>query len=68
MNTKSKLLAVSLLGTVATASSALAVDPDYSAILTTNVTAINTLWGTIVGIVISVALVTVGVRFFKKIK
>lgn len=58
------LLAVSAFGV----SNALAVDPDYPAILTTNLTSIQTIWGTVATIMIGVALVTVGVRFFRKAK
>lgn len=62
-------------GVVALAISAVAVVAqttlaavDYGAELTTNLSAINTIWGSIATIVIGVALVTVGVRFFKKAK
>ena len=53
---------------LAIASSAFATDPDYSTVLTTNLTSINTIWGTVATIMIGVALVTVGVRFFRKAK
>jgi len=41
---------------------------DYGATLTTNLGTINTIWGTVATILIAVALVTVGVRFFRKVK
>ena len=55
-------------GFVAGTSSAQAADTDYSAVLTTNLTSIQTIWGTVATIMIAVALVTVGVRFFRKAK
>lgn len=64
---KSKL---ALLVVVAAAPmSAFADTPtDYGATLTSNLTQINTIWGTVATIMIAVALVTVGVRFFRKAK
>lgn len=41
---------------------------DYGSALTTNLTSINTIWGSVATIMIGVALVTVGVRFFRKAK
>lgn len=41
---------------------------DYSSTLTSNLTSINTIWGSVATIMIGVALVTVGVRFFRKAK
>lgn len=41
---------------------------DYSAVLTSNLTSINAIWATVAGIMIAVALVSVGVRFFRKAK
>lgn len=41
---------------------------DYGAELTTNLTTINTIWGTVATIMIASALVAVGVRFFRKTK
>ncbi|MFA6287147.1 MAG: hypothetical protein WC661_07135 [Opitutaceae bacterium] len=40
--------------------------PDYGATLNTNFTVIDTLWGKVATIMIAVALVTVGVKFFRK--
>jgi hypothetical protein len=59
---------LALVLALAAASSALAVDPDYSAILTTNLTSITTIWSSVATVIIGVALVTVGVRFFRKAK
>lgn len=54
---------------VTAAAHAQAAEPtDYSATLTSNLDKINTLWGTVASIMIGVALVVVGVRFFKKVK
>lgn len=41
---------------------------DYGATLDTNLDTINSIWGTVATIMIAVALVTVGVRFFRKAK
>ncbi len=41
---------------------------DYGAELNDNLDVINTIWGTVATIMIGVALVTVGVRFFRKTK
>jgi len=41
---------------------------DYGAVLETNLDTINTIWGTVATIMIAVALVSVGVRFFRKAK
>jgi hypothetical protein len=50
-------------------SSAFALDPepvDYGATLTANLTTINTIWAAVAVIIIGVALVKVGTKFFKK--
>ena len=64
---KSKL---ALLVVVAAAPMAAFADTptDYGATLNTNLTTINSIWGTVATIMIAVALVTVGVRFFRKAK
>ena len=41
---------------------------DYGTELTNNLNTINTIWGTVATLMIGVALVTVGVRFFRKTK
>lgn len=41
---------------------------DYGAVLDTNLETIDGIWGTVATIMIAVALVTVGVRFFRKAK
>lgn len=65
-----KLRNIALAGaSILAASSAFAADPaDYGATLTTNLTTINSIWGSVATIMIGVALVTVGVRFFRKTK
>lgn len=39
---------------------------NYATELNSNLTTINSIWGTVATIMIAVALVTVGVRFFRK--
>jgi len=65
-----KLAKYSPLALVALASQAFAqsTPTDYAATLTDNLDSINTIWGTVATIVIAVALVTVGVKFFRKVK
>lgn len=41
---------------------------DYGAVLNTNLDTIDGIWGVVAGIMIAVALVTVGTRFFRKTK
>lgn len=57
----------SLLALVAIAS-AQAQAVDYGATLNTNLETIDSIWGTVATIMIAVALVTVGVRMFRKAK
>ena len=66
---KVRTIVIAAASTVA-ASSAFAdgTTTDYGTQLTTNLTSINTIWGTVATIMIGVALVTVGVRFFRKAK
>jgi hypothetical protein len=69
IQTEMKTRILSVAAFLALALSARADDPvDYSAVLTTNLGHINTTWGTVAGIMIGSALVTVGVRFFRKAK
>lgn len=63
---KKKLFAI-VLASIALAGSAFAqTATDYGAILNTNLDTINDIWGIIATIMVGVALVTVGVRFFYK--
>lgn len=49
------------------ASSAMAQTPtDYGAVLNTNLGVVETIWAAVAVIMIGVALVTVGTRFFRK--
>lgn len=65
---KKKLIASLALASVVASSAFAQEAPDYGADLTANLTAINGIWGTVATIMIGVALVTVGVRFFRKAK
>ena len=60
-----KVVAV-LAVAVALASTASAQAVDYGSTISTNMGVIETLWGKVATIMIAVALVTVGVKFFKK--
>lgn len=62
------LKALALAGLMVGSVFAQETPPDYSAILSTNLGSINTIWGTVATIMVGVALVTVGVRFFRKAK
>lgn len=53
---------------IASTVAAQAQETDYGATLNTNFTVIDTIWGKVATIMIAVALVTVGVRFFRKAK
>ncbi len=59
---------VGLLVGSAAVSFAQATPVDYGAVLNTNLDTIDGIWGTVATIMIAVALVTVGVRFFRKAK
>lgn len=62
---KKKLVLASLV--IASAASAFAqTATDYGAVLDTNLETINGIWSTVATIMVAVALVTVGVRFFRK--
>lgn len=62
------MLAGSMLLVSGIGAFAQATPTDYGEVLTENLTKINTIWGVVAAIMIGVALVTVGVRFFRKAK
>jgi|GEM_PF-5130815 len=66
MKKKLFLLASAIVGFASVAHAQ--TETDYGAVLSTNLTTINTIWGTVATIMIAVALVSVGVRFFRKAK
>jgi len=63
-----KLAALSALALSAVAAVAQTTPVDYGAKITENLETINGVWATVAGLVIGIGLVTVGVRFFKKVK
>jgi hypothetical protein len=59
---------IALLGAlVLTVASASAADVDYAAQITTNLTTVQTIWGTVAAMIIGIALVRVGAKLFKKV-
>lgn len=64
---KGKIIAGGLVG-LALAGQAMAQAVDYGAQLESNLETVDEIWGTVAKIMIAVALVTVGVRFFRKAK
>ncbi|HSH94012.1 MAG TPA: hypothetical protein VK968_07690 [Roseimicrobium sp.] len=66
---KLKALCGLFLGLMATIAAHAQTTPvDYGDVLDGNLDTINSIWGTVATIMIAVALVTVGVRFFRKAK
>ena len=59
---------LALLPLLAVSAFAQTTPTDYGAVLNTNLTTIDTVWGKVATIIIGVALVTVGARFFRKAK
>ena len=68
MNTARKLIAAGVAAGMTALAHAQTTPTDYGAELTTNFNIIDTLWGKVATIMIAVALVTVGLRFFRKTK
>lgn len=63
---KIKKAAKYVLPLLAVAAAARADAVDYGATLSTNLTIIDTIWGSVATIMIGSALVAVGTRFFRK--
>lgn len=62
-----KIGALVLLGSASAFNALAQTTPvDYGEVLEDNLSTINGIWGTVATIMVAVALVTVGVRFFRK--
>lgn len=68
MNKARKLIAAGVAIGMTVLAHAQTTPVDYGEVITDNLTVIDTLWGKVATIIIGVALVTVGARFFRKAK
>lgn len=67
MRNINKIGALVLLGAASAYNAVAQTTPvDYGEVLEDNLSTINGIWGTVATIMVAVALVTVGVRFFRK--
>lgn len=66
--TKLNKIGLASLATLALTVGAFADEVDYAAKLNTNLTTIDSIWGSVATIMVASALVAVGVRFFRKAK